>query len=339
MSTLFKSQDQSRSASKRYGRLYFVEDNRLVFAGGNFSSLELKIFHILVSQISKDDTEFHYHRLAAKDVAELLHRDSNGRFYKELAQAAHGLMGKSFWVKLEDGTPEEINIMSKCNYVPGQGVVRAKFNEDMRPYLLDLQNQFTRFRLWEILPLKSQYSIRMFAYLMSFCKMRPHDRIGIEDLRFMMGCTDKYARDCDFRYRVIDKPQEEIEEHCTISFTYTEHKESRQTTGYTFNVRNTGELTTDLDDASSGDGTAPVQDRGPAEAPDQKARCEEWYEALEQSQQKKVDQRIERMAEQRGHDWSNPEKRRNWRIVFLADIYQDAREGDQLSMLDGESET
>jgi plasmid replication initiation protein len=337
MNTLFKKEDQPSASQRRYGRLYFVEDNRLVFAGGDFSSLELKIFHILVSEISKEDTEFHYHRLAAKDVAALLHRESDGRFYKELAQAAHGLMGKSFWVKLDDGTPEEINIMSKCNYIPGHGVVRAKFNEDMRPYLLDLQNQFTRFRLWEILPLKSQYSIRMFAYLMSFCKMRRHDRITIGDLRFMMGCTEKYSRDCDFRYRVIDKPKEEIEEHCTISFDYTEHKERRQTTGYTFKVENTDKLGAQT--TSSAIEAAPEQTRVPENTPDDKARCEHWYDQLEPSTQRKVDDRIQRMAEQRGYDWSNPEKRRNWRIVFLADIYQDREDGGQLSFLSGGQES
>jgi Protein involved in initiation of plasmid replication len=293
---------KDESIESRYRKLLVAEDNQLVYAGGDFTTLEMKIFHILVADIEKGADEFQYQRLPARNVAIAIDREPGGRFFEHLARATNGLMSKSFWRRKEEDVVEQINVMSKCAYAKGKGYIQAKFNEDMRPYLLDLQSKFTLFRLWEILPLKSSYSIKMFEWLMSFCKMKSSRTISVEELRHAMGCTETYERHYDFRKRVIDRAQAELDEHCTITFRYTEHKENRQTTAYTFKVIE-NEPCGRQKDIESSDARSLPRSNGPDQS-----KSLRWYDELSGKEKERADALIEQKAKQDEVDWSTKQK-------------------------------
>jgi hypothetical protein len=109
--------------------------------------------------------------------------------------------------------------MSTCEYVEGAGYIEAKFNDDMRQFLLQLRRRFTQYSLECFVRLSSQHSMRIYELL----KMREglrFLRISVEELRELLSCEHSYERFTDFRRWVLNTAREELMEKADIYFNY-----------------------------------------------------------------------------------------------------------------------
>jgi plasmid replication initiation protein len=205
-----------------------VKANKLVQAKMPLSRMEHRIIGALISQLDKDDREFGYQKLHLRD---LMNRSdlSDESLYNRAEDICQSLLDKKLEIKrLVDGKREYegINLMAACKYKEGDGYIRAKFNEEMGAYLLQLKKRFTMYKAGHFLPLRSTYSMRIFELL----KMREGIsilRISVEELRDILGVGDSYSAFSQFKYHVIEKAQKEVGEKTNISFTYDVEREGQ----------------------------------------------------------------------------------------------------------------
>jgi plasmid replication initiation protein len=205
-----------------------VKANKLVQAKMPLSRMEHRIIGVLISQLDKDDREFGYQKL---HLQELMDRSdfSDESLYHRAEDICSSLLDKKLEIKTEENGKrvyDGINLMNRCKYKEGDGYIEAKFNEEMKPYLLQLKRRFTMYEAGHFLPLRSTYSMRIYELL----KMREGIsilRISVEELRDILGIEESYSAFSQLKYHVISKARKEIGKKTDISFTYDVEREGQ----------------------------------------------------------------------------------------------------------------
>lgn len=223
-----------------------VKANRLVQAKMPLSRIEHRIVALLISQLNKEDEEFGFQKIRIKDLKHAADLSA-----KNLYERAEEICGRLLEKKLEIKTREDgkrvydgISLMNRCKYKEGQGYIEAKFNEEMKPYLLQLKRRFTMYKAGHFLPLRSTHSMRIFELL----KMREGIsilRITVDELRDILDLQDSYKYFSHLEHHVIQKAQDEIKEKTDIYFTYDVEREGRSAERIKFFIHQEDEESSD----------------------------------------------------------------------------------------------
>ena len=200
-------------------RQWVAVSNEMIMARLDWNIMMHRILMVLISQIdSKDDDSFQIQRVSARRVRDMA-QVSQKSIHEEAAEATARLVREpiEFW-SADKKDYEGYPIFSMCKYKSREGTIEAKFNEDARPYLLQLREHFTQYRLRQAIPLSTPYAIR--TYEISKMIERPDGRrskqIPVSRFRKMFSLENKYERHSDMRRRVIDPSVEQVNEKTDV---------------------------------------------------------------------------------------------------------------------------
>jgi plasmid replication initiation protein len=215
-----------------------TQSNELITSRQDLTIQERRIIYAFASLIDKNDGDFKTHRLKVKDIAEILGIQEKN-YYKKVQEIVVGLQHKGIYVK-KANSELYINWVASSEYFHGQGCVELEFSQKMKPYLLELQQRFTPFKLRNVLRLRSEYSMRIYELLKKDEYLR-RARYSYLDFRQILNIGEnKYKQYGHFKSRIINKAQEELAEHTDIKFDYKEFKKGRKVIGIEFLIhRNT----------------------------------------------------------------------------------------------------
>src|SRR5574344_2083696 len=144
---------------------------------------QLKLVCYLISNIKPEDKGFQLKRICIKDLG-LSSIDSKN--HKKLSGEFLDLMCNPF--KLPD-KKTWVSWFSSFSYE--EGVIEYKFDPLLKPFLLQLKDNFATYQLKNILSLKSAYSIRMYELLNQY-KVIGKRTIEIEELKLLLNIPDSY---------------------------------------------------------------------------------------------------------------------------------------------------
>ncbi|MCR5301773.1 MAG: replication initiation protein [Lachnospiraceae bacterium] len=103
--------------------------------------------------------------IKGKDIQSLFGVKGNS-FFTQLSNTAQGMTGQTIgWSNPETQEFEYIAVVTKAKYQAGEFTI--DFHKDIRNFLTDLKNNYTRFSLSVMLKFKSTYSFRMYELLRS----------------------------------------------------------------------------------------------------------------------------------------------------------------------------
>ena len=229
----------------------------------SLTTQQQKIVLYLISKIKPDDTDF---RMLEFDILEFCRvcgvSTQSGKHYTDLKAAIKELADKSMYILLPDKTRETlIRWIEKPYFNERSGIVQIRIDEDMRPYLLQLRENFTQYELVYTLLFRSQYSLRLFELLKSkhFHTLEAYTyRVSVADLREYLVVNDpqkedkrrtggpedpKYTEYRDFKRRVLSPALKEINEYGDIRVDFAEIKRGRSVCEVEFTItpKSTGE--------------------------------------------------------------------------------------------------
>lgn len=151
-----------------------------------------------------------------------------GKNYKMVRDTLKSLRDKSMIVTLPDGTDTTVSWVAKAWTNKGSGKAKVRFDEDIAPYLFDLCNNTTRFELLNILPMQSKYSVRLYEICRSWAGVR-FKKYTIEEIRSLLGvANDELIRYPDFRRKVLEIAQREINEHTDLNISFETETKGRK---------------------------------------------------------------------------------------------------------------
>jgi plasmid replication initiation protein len=239
-------------------QILIKKSNDLIEARYRLTLGEQRLVLLLASQIRKDDKDFNYYEIKISDFAEMFGLKTDKSLYEKVEKIAGDLLGKKLYLKNDGKSFEGTVWLSYVKYVSGSGTIKLRFDDCLKPYLLQLKhsiNGFTQYKLHTIMSFKSAYSIRLYELLkMEVWKSEKlkstqfEKSFSLDEYRRILG-VDKnaYPIFADFRKRVIDTTVLEISEQTELNISETKYiKTGRKITGITFivKIRQTDEIKT-----------------------------------------------------------------------------------------------
>lgn len=196
---------------------------------------EQKIILYMISKIKPSDKDFIEQNFSVAEFCKLCGLDeNNGGNYAYIKNTLKTLSDKSIWVTLEDGSETIFRWLNDVTINKRSGFIKLKHDEKLKPYLLDLQENFTRYNLIYTLAMRSQYSTRLYELLKSY-QYKKFVVFGIEDLKRLLF-AETYTRGNNFKQRVLEIAMKEISKLTDISVTYELIKEGRKFTEVRFDI-------------------------------------------------------------------------------------------------------
>lgn len=149
---------------------HIIQSNDLVMTTNDLKLNAKRLFLVALSSIRNlEDSEFIKTKLLVADLRSLFNNKSN-KFNNEMKNAAHELFKKSiFLYNKEKKCYTEYHLMKSCSYFIDYNSVAAiefSFNEELKPFLLELQKNYIDVPIEYIIGLKLPASIDLLLFLL-----------------------------------------------------------------------------------------------------------------------------------------------------------------------------
>ena len=224
---------------------YVVQHNNLITGKQSLSINAAKVLRTAIMQVVRDDEELKPYVITTGELADLLHITKDN-IYRVMDDISDELMTSYAKARAEYGSKKKykkISWVSFCEYDSDVGFA-IKLNQDMKPYLLGFQNNYTEYTLDNILAMKSVYGIRIFELLQEKIKNghRPLPKNGlnieltVQYIRECCDCENKYERFSQFKLRVLDRAVEEIKRVTTYKVSYDYVKKGKSVIALIFHI-------------------------------------------------------------------------------------------------------
>ena len=195
-----------------------------------------KIILFLISKIRQTDEEFKVYEFDIKKFCEICGiEETNYGNLTYLKDTIKRLSDKSLWIKLENGEETLLRWIEKPKISADRKTIKIKLDEDMKPYLLQLRERFTKIELISTLAMKSAHSIRLYEYFLSKKNMRVF-KVSLAELREITDTKNKYERYIDWKKYVLDKSLDEIYKYSDIAPFYKPLKYGKKVYGFEIEI-------------------------------------------------------------------------------------------------------
>jgi len=202
---------------------------------------EQKVVLTMISMIEPTDDDLKTYLLSVRDFAEMSGLKGEST-YSEIKKISKTLVSKV--VEIPIGKKDWIvaTWASSVRYRSSEGTVEFSFDSKLKPYLLQLKNQFTSYRLSNILNLKSTYSIRLYE-LMKKWQHLGYWECSVDDLRGFLGAKSvkSYSVYGNFKNRVLSPALVELNEKTDVQISFNEIKKGRSVERIEFTIRHAPE--------------------------------------------------------------------------------------------------
>lgn len=202
--------------------LVVKKSEQLVYGKYKLSATAQKLVTTVISLVQKEDELNKEYSILAKDFIELSGTKTNDR--DALKNACEEILSKPLKISTERGWLMA-NWCNDIEYVHDKGIITYKVSEKLKPYIIDLKNNYLKYDLKNILPLKSEYSIRVYEWLKDIynSKQRYNKKIieefEIDFLRERLIVPSSYNFGM-MKDRVIEKAKQDLEKYTDIRFNY-----------------------------------------------------------------------------------------------------------------------
>jgi plasmid replication initiation protein len=285
---------------------YVVQSNLISRSAYRMNPIQRRLLFLATARVQADSSGNMSISMHVGDVVQALGMDDSGRSYRRVRDALKGLMGQVLHIEHANGDWELFHWVSYARYVSGDDRLDLEIHRALRPYILELQGQFSRIEIRDFGRLQGRHSQRIFELLMSASghegrQGNPRGRwwyhVETDRLRELLVIGDgDYKRTSDFRRFVVDEPVREINEadigiHVTVEY----HRRRRRLVAFTFHVERV-----------SRDEPRPVRPATESETDDEKLirlNPQAWAEALAEAEKQTYMPGLPREAMVRAEAW------------------------------------
>ena len=224
---------------------YIVKSNDLIQKSRYKLSLtQQKVILYLCSMIQPNDEELREYIIPIREFCQMCGIDgTGGRQYKAIETTLEQLKQKSYIIRLNKHLTTSVSWVSKWYLDTSASVrsVKIQLDPDMKPYLLQLKSNYTKYEYAYTLRMTHKATPRLYELLKSYHydKLKPYDKsFDVDELRAILDATDKdsYKQFRYFRYVVLEPAIKEINEQTDISVSLTTRKQGRTVVEVTFHI-------------------------------------------------------------------------------------------------------
>jgi len=207
----------------------------LTNASSPLSRTEIDFVLTIISQIKKEDTEFKEYHFTIKELEKKMERKLNS---KQLRDMAISLMSKPLLLplngKLDSKQWSVIGWFKHFDY--DNGNISCSFDSRLKPYLIGINNRFSKGSLTSLLPMRSKYSKELYMLLIYEAYKGFFD-VEVELLMNKLKVPNSLLLYKNFKTKVLLQAQKDLDKFSDIIFTFEEIKKGRRVHRLKFNIK------------------------------------------------------------------------------------------------------
>lgn len=157
----------------------------------NYTMIEQRILYSVLSNIEPhESSEEIIYRLRIQDFCDYFNIEK--RNYAYFRNVAKELKEKTIGVENKIGEKQNkfIGWFEYCEYIDQQGYIEFELSKSIKPYLFNLEGNFTKIKLNVLLSFKYTYSLRLYQLLNKW-SFRGDYTVDIEEFRYLIGIPIK----------------------------------------------------------------------------------------------------------------------------------------------------
>ncbi|UZR96563.1 replication initiation protein [Chondrinema litorale] len=217
------------------------------------TALQQKLFLFSVTELKKKED---FERLLSFDMKDFFGKKRlTTRDYEAVRNAAAQLVRTSISIKTDNGKWAELSLYSKIEGEQGSSVIHFKFNNELRPYLVNLRGNFTSYLYDNVVHFKSGYSVRIYELLVRHLGWQHVYEVSVDYLKELLGITHvkTYKTFPKFREKVLDKASDEINAFSDLTISYDTVKKGRSIRSIRFYILSKEKVDQELEDIQNDD--------------------------------------------------------------------------------------
>lgn len=211
-------------------RNYFRQAPAIVNGRYSLTKSESDLVYSLLTTITKEDEDYKDYVFTKYDLETKLGVKLDTA---QLRATAKSLMSKVLEVIEDDEEWELLSWFSYFHYK--KGVITCRFDKSMKPYLLELQ-QYVLADIRHIIQIQSEYSRRIYLLLKERFDFGTRT-FNIEELQDILQVPQSYKRYDNFKRKVLETAERDINKYTDIRVSFTEKKVIRKVESITFSIK------------------------------------------------------------------------------------------------------
>lgn len=202
----------------------------------NLSAQEQKIVMRIIQMIQPGDEDFKWYSFSVTEFCALCGTAPSGKNYNDIKKTILDIESKKWHMPNKSGVGEVSTAwIGKSKISPGDGTIKVRLDEDLKPYLLEIKEYFTKYSMYYTIAMRSKYSIRLYEIFKSYENLGVK-AFNVKELQKQLA-AEVYERWQDFRRHVIEVAVKEINLLSDLFVTYELEKTGRQYTDIVFRIK------------------------------------------------------------------------------------------------------
>lgn len=214
-------------------KLVVTKDNQLIQASYELSLSEQRVILLCIAKIdSRQNIPANYEFIVSVDDMALEIGTAKENAYRDLKKAVNSLYSRT--ILLDPNEPDtEMRWLFKKAFFKSTGVAVLSMSPSIFPFLFELKERFTTYKLKDVAKFKCSYSIRFYELLIQF-KKRDTLSVDVDWLRTALQLGDKYPRTSDIKKYVVIPSIKDINSFSNLSVEFSQIKRGKEITQFVF---------------------------------------------------------------------------------------------------------
>lgn len=209
-----------------------TQSNELVEGQINFDLAQQRLFYLSLTKINTLD----YSQgpltvvVTFKDWCNIFPASTA---YRKFRKTAESIRGKCFRHHPRKGVTREINVFSSAEYDDNTKTVTLTFNNEVKPKLQGMVEQYTQTNLIDISTIGKPHTNDLYWFLQQF-KTTGYRVATLFDVRYALRCEEKYKTTKSFIQHVLNPAMNEINNKSDMLVKMEPLRSGREITHFKF---------------------------------------------------------------------------------------------------------
>lgn len=198
-----------------------IKTNPIINAKFDITAVQMKVFLKVVASIDQSADEMPEINISIKEFQEFVGGKAKN-IHTYLQDELTKLRKKDLYYE-DERIRLEANFFSSIIYHKKEAYFTFEFSKNIKPFLLQIKDNFTVFDIRNIMYLDSIYAIRFYEFCKEFERFKTFE-FNVEELKEKFGLTDRYKNYFDFKLKVINQARAELIKNSELYFEFEEIK-------------------------------------------------------------------------------------------------------------------
>ena len=208
-----------------------VKSNELITASYAMTVNEQRLLLACIGQIDSRTTLDNgaVFRLSVEQARDLFYTKGDQRHaYRDMQDACERLFERKVRIALPESQELLTRFVQSIVFDPENGTADLRFAYEILPYLSQLEANFTKYRLSNIVQLTSSHAVRIYELIVSWATQgQYYKEMEIDAFRELLGLGEKYKQNSELKARVTIPAMQQINESTDFELDISFRKSKR----------------------------------------------------------------------------------------------------------------